>query len=44
MEETGVIFVLGVFVGLKRILEEIVWFCFQQYCSSEKNGQAYLRY
>ena len=44
MEESGAILVLGVFVGLKRIKEESVWFCLQRYCSSEKNGQVYLRY
>ena len=44
MEESGAILVLGVFVGLKRTIEESVSFFLQQYCSSEKNGQVYLRY
>ena len=31
MEESGVFFVLKVFVGLKRIIEEIFLLCLQQY-------------
>ena len=44
MEESCAILVLGVLVRLKRVIQESVWFCLQQYCSSEKNGQVYLRY
>ena len=42
MEESSVILVLKVFVDLKRIIEDSVSFCLQQYWSSEKNGSVYL--
>ena len=44
MEKSCATLVLGVLVRLKRVIQESVWFCLQQYCSSKKNDQVYLRY
>ena len=44
MEESGAVLVLMVFVDLKPVTEESVWFCSSQYCLSWKNGEVYLRY